>query len=730
MTTEIAHTAAATPSKPRHTGRWIAIGLLLGILCGVLLGDYCADLQVLGRAYVGLLQMTVLPYLVVSLIAKMGRLNPSEAKRLGLTALAVLLVMWLIGIVLVVSVSAMLPPIEGASFFSPIVEQADLGSQDFISKFIPTNVFRSLSNETVPAVVVFCLFFGGAVMLMPGKERLLDFLDLCADGIGRVNLFLVRLAPVGLFMLTAAAAGTMRLEEISRLQAYLIMFTLACLVAAFGMLPLLLTSLTDIRYRDLLRAAQEPLLTAIATGKLFVVLPQIVDKCEQLLAEEDPPPSQLAESTSSVIVPLAYPFPHIGKILSFVFISFAAWYAGKELHPGQTFAMASTGAVSSFASPLVTMPYMLDQYQLPQDLMALFILPGFLTMRLGDVVGVMHLFVLTIIVTRAMQKRIKVRLPRLIGSVLAMFACLGLAGTAGHWYLASTTIQYNLDERFLALEIDSPHEDVVVYRSRDELPDRTAVVVNTVKRLKTDKVLRVGYHPDHLPYSFFNTNNQLVGMDVELMHRLAIRLEVRLEFIPYAYDTVVEQLDTGEIDVALGGLIMQPERLLIAGFSEAYQTATVAVVLPDHRRAEFDAWDDPHRPPGLRLGTLFEDVKAAAERGLPDVEIVLIDSARSYFTGKHDDLDGLIIPAEEGAAWNVLYPEHAVVVPKPILQRPVGMAVRSADVDLLLLLDRWLDFERLEGSLDQLRTYWIEGGGTEELEPRWCVLRDVLGWIR
>ena len=38
-------------------------------------------------------------------------------------------------------------------------------------------------------------------------------------------------------------------------------------------------------------------------------------------------------------------------------------------------------------------------------------------------------------------------------------------------------------------------------------------------------------------------------------------------------------------------------------------------------------------------------------------------------------------------------------------------------------------FERLDGSLDRLREYWIEGGGTKKVEPRWSVMRNVLGWL-
>ena len=720
------HSTATAQARPKRTGTWIGIGLLLGIACGVLFGEYCEKLQIVGQAYVGLLQMTVLPYLTISLVAKMGRLDLHRARNLGFTAIVVLLFFWLIGITLIVAVSTFLPPIEGASFYSPT--QASVSAEveaNVLSRFIPTNVFRSLSDEDVPAVVLFCLFFGAALIMVRGKEPLLDLLDLCSDAIGRINIFLVRLAPIGLFMLTASAAGTLRVDELERLQAYLILFALTCAITALGILPLLVSSLTGIRYREMLRVAQEPMLTAIATGKLFVVLPQVVEECEHLVEERD----AARESTPSVIVPLAYAFPHIGKILTFLFISFAAWYVGHALTSAQTTAMASTGAISSFASPLVTVPFLLDEYQLPQDLMPLFILPGFITTRLADVVGVMHLMALTVIVTLTLQGRLKIRWGRFVAAAGIVLLCLGVGGTASRWYLASTRLKYDLDERLLSLSVSAPHKQVVVFESRDEVPSRAPLSGSTLDRVKVEKVLRVGYHPQHLPYSYFNRDGDLVGLDVELVHRLAIRLQVHVEFVPYTYDTLVEQLDSGEIDLALGGLMLKPERLLRIAFTQPYQTATIAVVLPDHRRAELTKWDDPQMPSDVRLAVVNDDLAIAARRQMPNTEIVVIDSYSSFFDGSHEDLAGLIIAAEEGAAWNVLYPEYTVVVPKPMVQWPVGMAVRSADVKWLHFLDRWLDFERLGGSLDRLRTHWIEGGGTEKREPRWCIVRDVLHWL-
>ncbi|MBJ43046.1 MAG: hypothetical protein CMJ80_07165 [Planctomycetaceae bacterium] len=64
-----------TSTSHNRTPIWIAIGLVMGVLAGIVFGEYCRYLSVLGQAYVGLLQMTVLPYLTVSLTGKLGKLE-------------------------------------------------------------------------------------------------------------------------------------------------------------------------------------------------------------------------------------------------------------------------------------------------------------------------------------------------------------------------------------------------------------------------------------------------------------------------------------------------------------------------------------------------------------------------------------------------------------------------------------------------------------------------------
>ena len=77
------------PPKKRRLGlsELTLIGLFVGIGCGLFFGEGCARFQILGDAFVGLLQMTVLPYIVLSLVGGIGKLNLEQSKRLAGKAL-------------------------------------------------------------------------------------------------------------------------------------------------------------------------------------------------------------------------------------------------------------------------------------------------------------------------------------------------------------------------------------------------------------------------------------------------------------------------------------------------------------------------------------------------------------------------------------------------------------------------------------------------------------------
>ena len=72
----------------------IFLGLGLGIATGIFLGEITAPLKAVGAAYVQLLQMAVLPYIVIALISGLGKLKYSEAVRLSLRVGSLLVLIW------------------------------------------------------------------------------------------------------------------------------------------------------------------------------------------------------------------------------------------------------------------------------------------------------------------------------------------------------------------------------------------------------------------------------------------------------------------------------------------------------------------------------------------------------------------------------------------------------------------------------------------------------------
>ena len=60
------------PKKKLSLSAKIMIGMGLGLVAGMFFGEYCGFLEIIGDAFIKLLQMTILPYITVSMILGIG----------------------------------------------------------------------------------------------------------------------------------------------------------------------------------------------------------------------------------------------------------------------------------------------------------------------------------------------------------------------------------------------------------------------------------------------------------------------------------------------------------------------------------------------------------------------------------------------------------------------------------------------------------------------------------
>src|SRR5262249_58478272 len=127
-----------------------------------------------------------------------------------------LLISWGLALFVILLMPLAFPTWTSASFFSTslIEKQEEI---NFLNLFIPSNPFQSLSNNVVPAVVVFSVAVGVALIGIENKQALLGNLSTFNRAMGRITQFLAKLMPFGVFALVASASVTISFVYFARL---------------------------------------------------------------------------------------------------------------------------------------------------------------------------------------------------------------------------------------------------------------------------------------------------------------------------------------------------------------------------------------------------------------------------------------------------------------------------------------------------------------------------------
>jgi Na+/H+-dicarboxylate symporter/ABC-type amino acid transport substrate-binding protein len=721
---------SASP-KPKHMSRlvwWTLASVALGVGCGLFLGDYCAPLKVVGDVFVGLLQMTVLPYVAVSLVAGIGKLDLQKAKRLAGTGVAILGLLWGAGIVTILLLILSFPErTEGAFYSSSLVATPE--SVGFFEMFVPANPFHALVDNLVPAVVVFSIFLGVALVAVPGKEKLIEPLDVLSHALIAANRTVVKLTPIGVFAITAEIAGTMTFDELGRLQAYLVVYLVAVVILTFWVLPMLLTVCTPLRYRDVLGATSEPLITALATGKTIVVLPMLIDETRLLLEERGMRASDAAQTDA--LYPLVYPFPNLERFVALLFVPFVAWFLDTPFTVLDAAQLGVSAPVCGFANPVVSIPFMLDSFHLPSDTFRMFLVANLYLSRVAKLLGVMHLFAFTVLSSAVLFGMFQINWRRLrsclvltIGLFLITIAGTGVCLT---YLTAPAQDRENVLANMHSLMYGT---DAVVHRELLELPAASPLDETPLQRIARTGVLRVGYLPDNLPYSFFNASGELVGFDIDMAYLLAHDQGWKLEFVPFEVETLTQQLDRGDFDVAMSTTVITPQELVSMRFSWPHTELAGAFVVQDYERSRFVRLAALRQRKSLSIAVLADRGESMLKDLLPDAEVIRLGSAREFFESKRHSADALAISAQAGAAWTLVHPDYAVVVPRDGMPTfAAGYPVAQRDSQFAETLSGWIEMKKDTKEYDEIYDHWILGRDVRGQERRWCVIRDVLHWV-
>lgn len=703
----------------------IFFGFFLGIAMGVFFGEKMGMVKFIGDGFIMLLQMTVLPYIALSLITGLGRLNLKQAGMIAKKAGSVMLVLWVISFIMILLIPLTFPEWQTASFFSSsLVKPPE--KIDFLGLYIPANPFNALASNVVPATVLFSVAMGIGLMSVPKKEGLLNGLGAMIQALTKITNFIVKLAPIGIFGIAASAAGTIDVEGLEKLQVYIYAYMAVALVTAFIVIPKLITSFTPLKYNDVIGKNKDLLVTAFATANLFVVLSMLISKSIETLVESGLD-KESAQSNVDVIVPVSFNFPSTGKLFPLAFALFAAWFVGTSLSFSDYTQFVVVGFFSFFGHPVPALQSLIETFRLPADTIELYLISDIVTSRFGTLLAAVHTIAVAMLGTLAIKNMVKVNVRNIIrfllpSVVVTLIVVLGL--NLGFRMINYEYMQY---KKFIQMESLLPQAELRVYTNWDPVPlkDKGS---SRIERIKDRGFIRVAYFKDALPFVFMNENEHLIGFDMELAHSLAKELNVALEMVKIKRSNAVRLLNDGYVDIIMSGNLMTITSDII--YSAPYLTQTFAFIVEDHRKEEFSTIETLFKYDSLRIGII--DLPYYVEKleyHLPDAEVIRLNSPRDFFAGNQHNLDAMIYTAEAGSAWSMVYPSFSVSVPTDRTSKvPTCFALAAGDVEFSNFINRWILLKQSDHTIKRATEYWIYGKSEELQTPRWCVASDILGW--
>lgn len=702
----------------------IIVGLLLGILAGLFLGEYAEPFQYVGDAFIGLMQMTVMPYILISLLSNLGKVRLMEQKNLLKAGGLVLVAFLMIGLLAVNLLPFFFPTWESSSFFSTSLVSVQ-ESIDFIGVYIPSNLFGSLSNNVVPAVVLFAIIVGVGLNTTPNKEKIIEALDVFANALNKANKHIVKLTPYGIFGIAAHTAGTLSMSELGLIQVYVGVYTAAVIGLGLILIPLIITATTPFNYRDFLGVPKSSLITIFATGKIIILLPQLIENVKSLFEQYGHKDDEV-DSSAELLMPLAYPFPNLGTLVIMVFVPFAAWFAGSGLGLVDQLNFTSSALLSSFVSPIVGIPFLLDTMRLPNDIFELFIVSTAYTDRIRVVLGSIHLFALTVLSIAYAKGLIRIQWGKLLfafGATIVFFLLLLLP--MKHFLGKSFQKSFDKYESFVHMDISTDR----VSERRDQAPI-DPYVPETINEVKELGHLRVGYLPDALPYVFENYQGKMVGFDVELLHLFAYEIGVAIQWIEIDRDSIAASLNAGKIDLLASGIPILPDRMEEISYSTSYSEINLGLIVPDYKRHDYQTKEDLLANPNAVFATnqTYYLVKRISEE-IPELKFKKTSSPAPYLSGEVE-AEAMFFSAEAGSAWTLVYPAYCVVRPEDLrIKLPVSWAYAKKNKPFQDYVNNWLYLKKYDGTTERLFNNWIFGEASKKTEPKWSIMRNVLHWV-
>ncbi len=358
------------PRLKLHTQ--ILLGMAIGVILGVALGGKATLLAPVGKAFVALLKMLIMPLILASIV--MGIVSIGDAKNLGRIGaktfayyLATTFLATFVGLAMVNLLKPGVGMLLGSSAAAPRAHGPPPSLLSVIMDMIPSNIFKALAEDKVLSTILFSILLGSALNATREKSApLISLFDAFNEVMMKLTQWIMALAPLGVLALMATTVGKLGLSVFKPLALYMLTVVGGLSIHACITLPSLLRILGGFSPWRFFQSMLSALATAFSTASSAATLPVTMECLEKN--------ARIPNQVVSFVVPLGATVNMDGTALyEAVAAIFIAQVYGihltlpQQLTVSLTATLASIGAAAIPGAGLVTMVIVLKAVNLPLE---------------------------------------------------------------------------------------------------------------------------------------------------------------------------------------------------------------------------------------------------------------------------------------------------------------------------------------------------------------------------
>ena len=284
------------------------IGLGLGLIFGLTLKENSLIVEPIGKIYISLIRMVVIPLVMVSIINSISNFeDSSKLKSLGIRAIGMLLgttaIAGIVGIIFgnIFSVGKGIV-FEGAENF---VSKEIPSFMDVFNDMLPTNPIKSMAEGQIIPVIIFALFIAFAIIMeeKKNKEKVAPFkafINSFSTILMRITRIVLRLTPFGVFGLMTAVGAKNGVSTLMPLLTFVVAIYLALafqILIIHSLFILIFKRRSPIKFFKGIWPAQ---VVAFTTQSSFGTLPVTIESLENNIGVSSSTASFVASLGSTV----------------------------------------------------------------------------------------------------------------------------------------------------------------------------------------------------------------------------------------------------------------------------------------------------------------------------------------------------------------------------------------------------------------------------------------------